>query len=210
MRVPARGRAGAKACVSRAFCYPHVVRIRFCVALLAAVVGGLAACAAIANLDSVDAVDRGPTADASGGDGAMTQRTIEADGSATFDAAGPAISEAGVAPEDASEDSGTVATFLCPTGGTVTDCSACAGNPLQCVLCGGSGPRKFCTTGRVCNASQTLSNWCPCSGTNPAACPFARQTCYGGICLTCGEQNSTNQYKCNNGMTCSANSYVCQ
>lgn len=168
--------------------------------------GGLAACAVIAKLDAVDSIDGGPTAD-DGGDGRTQNPTT--DGAATVVDAGTDGSDTGATPVDSGPG------FLCPpTDTTVTDCSACAGYPLACQLCGGSGPRMVCTRGRVCNQSQIVSHWCPCSGTDAAACPFERQTCYpninGGICLTCGEQNSTNGYACNNGKTCSATSYTCQ
>lgn len=123
--------------------------------------------------------------------------------------------DATVPPPDAGKDTGAVTMFDCPGGQPVTDCSACAGNPLECTLCGGSGPRTFCTTGRICNTSQTVSNWCPCAGSDqPAKCPSPHQTCYDrngdGICLTCGEQNETDGYMCKNGQTCDRNSYKCQ
>ncbi len=173
--------------------------------------------------------------DASGDDAKNTPGNVDADGSLALDGAGAdaisdtgadAISDAGadaisdadagaLSDADGSFDAGPVGMFHCPTtDASVTDCSACSGNPLECVLCGGPAPRTFCTSGRICNGSQTVSNWCPCAGGDAAACPFGRHACYaginGGICLTCGEQNATDQYTCHDGKTCSAFNYVCQ
>jgi hypothetical protein len=156
--------------------------------------------------------------DAGGSVVATGDASVSRDGASDADASGL---EGGLPGTDASTidagiDAGPVATFYCPlTGGNVADCSACSGYPLQCELCGGPSPRTFCTTGRICNSSQTLSYWCPCAGGNDSSqCPLAHQTCYSGlgtpICLTCGEQNATDGYSCKGGGTCSESSYLCK
>lgn len=86
------------------------------------------------------------------------------------------------------------------TGTCVDDCKAgCSGSPVQCLGC--VADASLVTNG-VCETEAGASacitppfGRCPCSGTDPSACPGERQVCVGSQCIGCGEPAT-------DGLTC--------
>jgi hypothetical protein len=166
-----------------------------------------------------------PQSDGPGVEGDSAEADAVGDGAPTMETSSPldATAEAD-APLEAAKDTGIDAApdalpqkYVCPGGGTTSDCAAgCPGYPLRCVMCGSGGALyATCTPyGVSCYANYKPSqyDWCRCSSGHAASCILPEQECNpyaGGVCVTCGE-NSTDTYPCKQGGRCNEFARICQ
>jgi hypothetical protein len=152
---------------------------------------------------SVDAADDGAHADGSADAGITTN-----DGAASETGAGGS--------SDAGDAANGGPLFRCGNGPAVTDCSQCAGAPVECALCYPStGRAYFCVAiGDSCYAIHEDAGlqFCNCTSQDASDCPLSSQICYTGltpaVCAGCGE-NLTDGLACKQGGTCKQATGAC-
>ncbi len=160
------------------------------------------------------AADGASTNDASG-DAAGGSDARGGSDASSKDAADAAPGTDANPPPDARNDTGTTNTITCPSGGTVSDCAQCSGNPLLCAMCKTSSVEYICVPpGSSCYADYRTSgyDWCRCSPGNPSSCVLPQQECNtydGGVCVTCGERQ-TQGFPCKSGGSCNESAAKCQ